>query len=195
VIDPRFAILGAAISVLGSATYARETLRGRTEPNRVSWLMWTLAPLIAFAAELAQHVGLESLLTLAVGLGPLLVVLASFADPRAYARLTRLDIVCGALSLAALVAWGVTGTGDVAIAFSILSDLAAGIPTLRKAALAPHTENAVVFIGSAIGSIITLLTVGHWRLASFAFPAYIVAMDAALTTLILFPRPADPAAE
>jgi hypothetical protein len=193
VIDPRFAILGAAISVLGSATYARETLRGRTEPNRVSWLMWTLAPLIAFAAELAQHVGLESLLTFAVGLGPLLVVLASYAAPRAYARLTRLDIVCGLLSLAALIAWAVTGTGDVAIVFSIMSDLAAGIPTLRKAALAPHTESAVAFIGSAIGSIITLLAIRHWRLASFAFPLYIVAMDATLTTLILFPRHAEPA--
>lgn len=187
-IDPHFAILGAIVSLIGSGSYARGTLRGRTQPNRVSWLMWTIAPLIAFAAEIVQHVGLESLLTFAVGVGPLMVVVASFAAPRAYARLTSLDIACGLLSLVALVAWGITGTGDVAIAFSILSDLAAAVPTLRKAVRAPHTENAVVFVASGIGSAITLLTIHAWRLASFAFPLYIVLVDVVLVTLIAAPR-------
>ncbi|HEY6396548.1 MAG TPA: hypothetical protein VIX82_03735 [Solirubrobacteraceae bacterium] len=50
-------------------------------------MLWTLTPLIAFAAERAQHVGLEALLTFAVGFGPLLVVVASFVDPRAYWKL------------------------------------------------------------------------------------------------------------
>jgi hypothetical protein len=188
VIDGRWAILGAIISLLGSSTYARATLLGSAEPNRVSWLMWTLAPLIAFAAEIAEHVGLQSLLTFAVGFGPLLVVIASFAGPRAFARLTRLDIVCGLLSVTALIAWAITGTGDVAIAFSVLSDLAAAIPTLRKAFREPHTESAFVFIASGIGATITLLTIAHWRLASFAFPLYIVLVDTTLATLILTPR-------
>ena len=187
-IDPRFAILGAIISFGGSATYALDTWRGRTQPNRVTWGMWALAPLIAFAAEITQHVGLESLLTLAVGFGPLLVVIASFADPEAYAALTRLDVVCGVLSLSALIAWGITGTGDVAIGFSVLSDFAAGIPTIRKAMRAPHTESAAGFIGSGIGAVITLLTIEHWRLATAAFPLYITLMDTTFTTLILAPR-------
>lgn len=187
-IDPRFAILGAVITVAGSASYARDTLRGRTQPNRVTWILWTVAPLIAFAAEVAQGVGLESLMTLAVGVGPLLVVIASFLDPRAYYRLTRFDAICGALSVAALVAWGVTGRGNVAIVFSILADFFGLIPTLRKAYRDPESESASAFVGSFCGAVITLLTVAVWTFANAGFPLYILAADVTLSTLILTPR-------
>ena len=56
-IDPRFAILGALIVLTGNAAYARDTVRGETQPNRVSWMLWALAPMIAFAAQVAQGVG------------------------------------------------------------------------------------------------------------------------------------------
>jgi hypothetical protein len=72
VIDARFAILAAVITVAGNAAYALDTVRGNTQPNRVSWLMWMVAPLIGFAAQVSQHVGLQSLLTFAIGFGPLL---------------------------------------------------------------------------------------------------------------------------
>jgi hypothetical protein len=188
VIDPRFAILGALITVTGSASYARDTLRGRTQPNRVTWMLWTLAPLIAFAAEVTQGVGLESLMTLAVGVGPLLVVIASFLDARAYYRLTRFDAVCAGLSVAALVAWGVTGTGDVAIVFSILADFFGLVPTLRKARREPESESASAFLASGCGAVITLLTVSVWSFANVGFPLYILAADSTLSTLILAPR-------
>ena len=107
-IDPRFAILGALIVLTGNAAYARDTVRGETQPNRVSWMLWALAPMIAFAAQVAQGVGLDAVLTLAVGIGPLLVVAASFLDPKAYARVTPFDAGCAALSLIALGAWAAT---------------------------------------------------------------------------------------
>jgi hypothetical protein len=189
-IDPRFAILGALITLAGSASYARDTLRGKTQPNRVSWLMWTVAPLIAFAAEVSQGVGLEALLTFAVGFGPLLVVIASFLDPQAYNRLTRLDVFCGVLSVAALVGWALTGRGDLAICLSILSDLLGAVPTLRKSCTDPGSESAGVFVGGAVGSAITLLAIktDAWGFASFAFPLYILAIDLVLSSLILGPR-------
>jgi hypothetical protein len=189
-IDGRFAILAAVITVSGNALYALDTVRGNTQPNRVSWMLWTLAPLIAFAAEITQRVGLQSLLTFAVGFGPLLVVVASFLDPKAYARVTPFDAVCGLLSLVALAAWAVTGAGDVAIVFSILSDLFGAMPTFRKAYLHPASEHAIAFVGGVIGSVITLLTIkaGDWSFASFGFPVYIVLASGTIAALILRPR-------
>ena len=189
-IDRHFAILGAVIAVAGSAGYALDTLRGRTQPNRVSWALWALAPLIAFAAELSQHVGLKSLLTLAVGLGPTLVLIASFVDARAYARVTALDIICGVLALAALAMWALTGRGDIAIGFSILTDLLAAIPTLEKARRTPESESPKAFIGGAVGAALTLLTIRSqdWAFANFGFALYILLIDTTLLALILRPR-------
>ncbi len=186
-IDRHFAILAVIVTLTGSGGYALDTLRGRTQPNRVSWAMWAIAPLIAFAAELSEHAGLKSLLTFGVGFGPLLVVIASVLDPRAYARLTRFDIVCGGLSVAALGMWALTGQGDVAIGFSILSDASAAVPTLRKAAAEPGSESPKAFVGGALGAAITLLTIapGQWTFAGFGFPLYILLIDSLLLALIL----------
>jgi len=191
-IDPRFAILGALITFSGCAVYAVQTVRGRTQPNRVTWAMWTVAPLVAFAAELTEHVGLDALMTFAVGFGPLLVVGASFLDPKAYARLTRLDLACGGLSVLALVGWAVTGRGNVAICLSILADLFAATPTVRKAYREPHTESVAAFLADIVGAVITLLTIraGAWGFASAAFPAYILVGASTIAVLILMPRPA-----
>ncbi len=169
----------------------RDTLRGKTQPNRISWVLWALAPIIAFAAELAQHVGLAAVLTLAVGLGPLLVVVASFLDPKGYWRLTRLDVLCGGLSLAALAGWGLSGTGDVAITFSILSDLFGALPTIRKAYRRPGSESASAFVASAVGATITLLTIKprEWTFATYGFPAYVVLAGSIISALVLVPRP------
>jgi hypothetical protein len=188
VIPAQFVFLAAAVNALGLTAYVRDTLRGQTQPNRVTWFLWALAPLIAFAAEIQEGVGLPAVMTFMVGFGPLVVFLVSFADRKAYARITRFDVVCGSLSILAIVAWQVTGKGTVAILFSLLADLLAAIPTLRKAYLEPHTETAAAFACSFVSAAITLLTITEWTFAVAAFPVYILCMSATLFTLVRFPR-------
>jgi len=50
-INVDFVIVGTAMGLTGSASYIRDTLRGVTHPNRVSWLLWGAAPMLAFAVE------------------------------------------------------------------------------------------------------------------------------------------------
>jgi hypothetical protein len=103
------------IVVASAAMYAYDTLKGRNNPNRVTWVMWTLAPMIGFAAQLSQGVGLQSIFTFAIGFGPLLVLIASFVNRKAYWKLTTFDLLCGSISLVALVLWVATGEGLVAL--------------------------------------------------------------------------------
>src|SRR5437868_12678700 len=121
-LDPKFAILAAAIDFLGVSSYARDTWHGTTRPNRVTWFLWTLAPLIAFAAQVGEGVTYQAALTLVAGLGPAVVFAASFHDRSAFWRITTFDWICGALSVLALILWAITKTGTVAIILSILAD-------------------------------------------------------------------------
>jgi hypothetical protein len=187
VIPVQFVFVGALLSLVGTASYIADTVRGRTHPNRVTWFLWALAPLIAFVAEVQQGVGLRALLTFTVGFGPLLVLIASFVDRRAYVRITRFDLACGSLSIVALVAWQLTGKGNVAIAFSLLADFMAAVPTLRKSYRQPHTETSIAYLCSGLSACITLLTITEWDFATAAFPVYILVMSAVLYTLVRFP--------
>ncbi|HLX88539.1 MAG TPA: hypothetical protein VKR22_08825 [Acidimicrobiales bacterium] len=184
-LDVHFVILGAVIGTLGTAKYLWDTLRGTTQPNRVTWLLWAVAPLLAFAVELHEGVGLQALMTFTVGFCPLLVFVASFWSPGAAWRIGRLDYLCGLLSLAGLVLWLATRHGTVAIVASIAADGLAALPTLRKSLLAPHTETAAAYATAAVNAALTLLTVKHLTTAVIAFPLYIVSVASLETVLIV----------
>lgn len=185
-IDERFVLLGIVLNLYGSATYAYNTLRGKTKPNRVTWFLWALAPLIGFAAQLQSGVSWASVMTFMVGFGPLIVLIASFLNREAYWQITRFDIWCGVVSLAALALWLATGTGLVALIFSILADAIAAIPTLRKAWFNPETEDYRVFRNGALSAAITLLTIEHWYFMQYGFALYIGLVCTLFYVLIKF---------
>ncbi len=185
-INQNFVILGAIISSIGGISYLIDTIKGKVKPNRVSFLLWSLAPLIAFVAELQQGVGLQSLMTFMVGFLPLTIFIASFVNKNAEWKLTRFDLICGVLSVTGLLLWYITSSGNVAIIFSILADALAALPTIVKAFNFPETESYWPYFCSAISAIITLLTIQVWNLANAGFPLYILVVSLLITTLVRF---------
>jgi hypothetical protein len=155
-------------------------------PNRVSWFLWAVAPLIAFAAQVSGGVGLPSVLALSVGVGPLCVFACSFAAGAGRWQLTRFDLGCGVLSLLAIVLWLASGSGTVAIVMSIAADALASVPTLVKAFRAPETEFATPFRNGVYNAVITLLAIQHWSFGSAAFAVYILLISSLLYSLIRF---------
>lgn len=185
-ISQNFVIVGFIIQLIGGWSYLVDTVKGKIQPNRVSWFLWTLAPLIAFAAEVKQGVGLQSLMTFSVGFIPLLVFIASFFNKKAVWKLGTLDYICGALSILGLLLWWVTKVGDIAIIFSILADALGGVPTIIKSYRAPESESYSVYLTGWINSGITLLTITTWNFATWGFPVYITAFDILVFILIKF---------
>lgn len=186
-INDNFVYLGALLSLTGSLNYVWNTIQGKTKPNRVTWFLWALAPLVAFAAMLGEGVSFKaSLMTFMVGFGPLLVFLSSFVNKNSVWKLTRFDMICGLLSLVGVIAWFVTRTGEVAILFSIVADGLALLPTLRKSFEDPESESDLVFLFASINAAITLLAVKTWDFNHVGFPLYILAACGILYILIRF---------
>jgi hypothetical protein len=183
-IDGHFVILGTAVGSIGTLLYIRDTLRGVTQPNRVTWLLWAAAPLLAFAVEVHEGVGIQALMTFVVGFSPLLVLIASLRNRAAVWRIGALDYLCGALSVAGLAAWLVTRHGTIALVASIVSDGMAALPTVYKSWLRPDTETAAIYVGAVFNAGLTLLTVKHWTTPLVAFPLYILVLAAAEAALV-----------
>ena len=185
-INQNFVILGAIIAAAGSLSYLIDTLKGKVKPNRVSFLLWSLAPLIAFFAEIKQGVGIQALMTFVVGFLPLTIFIASFVNKKAEWKLTGFDLMCGALSIVGLVFWYITKSGDIAIIFSILADGLAALPTVVKSFNYPETESAWPYFASTISGILTLLTIKVWNLANIGFPLYIILITLVIFSLVQF---------
>lgn len=183
-VDERFALLGALLSLAGASRYAWLTARGRTRPNKVTWFLWALAPGIGFLAQLDEGVGLSSVLTLSISVGPALIFASSFVNRDAYWRLSRFDLSCGLVSVVALVVWLGLDDPVPAIALAVLADAVAGVPTALKAWRHPLTENPVVFLLGGVNGVIVLLTLDRWDVATAGFPVYITVLGWGLASVV-----------
>lgn len=163
-----------------------DTIKGRVKPNKVSWLLWSVAPLIAFVAMIKQGVGITALATFIVGFVPLVIFIASFFNKEAKWEIGKLDVICGILSVIGLTLWLVTKVGNIAIIFSILADGLAAVPTIVKSFHFPDTENSTIFFFGVINSIIALLAIVDWNFQSFGFPLYLLFVDFIIAGLIKF---------
>jgi uncharacterized membrane protein len=170
-------IVGAAINLLGGLYYVKDTLSGKAKPNRVSWLMWSIAPLIATAASLVAGVTWAVLPTFMAGFIPLLVLITSFASKDAYWKLERFDYFCGLFSLLALILWAVTKNPSIAIIFAIVADALAAMPTVVKGWKHPETESKSAYIGGLISALTAFVVITTWTFPEYAFPTYLVFID------------------
>ncbi len=165
---------GAFIQLAGVSFYVKDTIRGKSKPNRMTWLLWAAAPLIAAAAAFADGVGWAALPVFMSGFGPFLVLLASFINPNSYWRLHTFDYICGVCSALALILWALTAEPIVAIIFAILSDGLAVVPTLIKSWKYPETETGIAYVMSLLAVLTSFAAVKTWSFSAIAFPIYLV---------------------
>jgi hypothetical protein len=184
VISENWIYVGTAIGALGTCIYLRDTLRGTTKPNRVTWLLWAVAPLLAAAVELSEGVGLRALPTFMVGFMPLLVFVGSFHNPASVWQVRRIDYACGAMSVVGTITWLVTRNGVLAICAAMAADFLAGVPTLMKSWTHPETETVASYAGAVISMVILLLTIDHWAFDVAAFPVFIVCVASVEVVLV-----------
>jgi len=175
-IPEKFIYLAALLNLTSTATYIFAIVRGDTRPNRVTWFIWMLAPFIAVFAQLAEGVGLSTLIVFMGGVGPLIILISSFTNQNAYWQTTPFDWVCGALALIGLVGWWLTKDGDIAIFFSIATDFCAALPTVRKSYIHPQSENGVTYLLAFLSNVIGLLCVQQKTFAGYAFISYMTIM-------------------
>lgn len=169
--------IAVVIQLVGIVGYAKDTLMGQTKPNRVTWLLWSVAPLIGTAAALTDGVGWAILPVFMAGFGPLLVLVASFMNKEAYWALTRFDYVCGASALLALILWAITKEPLVAISLAILADGLAALPTIIKSWKFPETESAIGYSATIVAVAVGLFAIEVWRPAEYAFPFYLIVVN------------------
>jgi len=178
-------ILSALIGSVGAVVYIRDTLGGRTKPNRVTWAMWAFAPLVGFSAAVASGADLWALVRVFLaGFLPLLVLLTSFANSQSYWKITKFDLGCGSLSLAALIVWQAVDAPKAAIVLAIAGDAFAAIPTLSKTWKFPETETGLFYVSSCLSSLLVLPAIPIWNLENAAFPLYLASMSSIFLCLI-----------
>jgi hypothetical protein len=171
----QYLVFVSALFVLAATfTYIRSMFKGKAKPNRVTWLLWSVAPLIAVAASLSDGVGWPTLPVFMAGFGPFLIFIASYFIKDSYWKLSGSDYACGILSAMAIVLWMVTNDPGIAIIFAIGGDALAAVPTLLKCWYHPNTESPWPYAAGVFGSLTSFAAAVTWTFSEYAFPAYLL---------------------
>ena len=177
------AIIGAIIGSLGGCYYLYETIVGNAQPNRVTWLLWGIFPMVIFVAQRAQGVEGLSWASFVAGFTPLLVVAASFFNKNAYWKSEPRDYYLMAAAIIGIILWAMTDNPNLALLFSLLADMLAGTPTLIKAFRHPHSESWIAYAISTFGFGICVLSVQAYNFESTTFVAYLFILNGTLAVL------------
>jgi hypothetical protein len=181
-----FVWVALLIAVFGNFFYFRDTLKGETKPNRVTFFLWGVAPLIAFFAQHNAGGGEQAFYTLVIALMPLAIFGASFVDRKAYWKITPFDIACGCISLVALGLLLLTNQPLLSLLFSVVADLSAAIPTIIKSYKYPETETTLAYAFEIGSSLVVLLTIHNWIFVDYFFAAYVLCTNAMFTLILIF---------
>ncbi len=184
-LPPNIIYITVFVSLVAFFFYFKNIIYGQTKPNLVSWFIWMLAPFIGVFFQLKAGGGLAALPVFLAGAGSLLVIIFSFRNKNAYWKLTRLDIICGILSLTALVFYIYTHNLSISILFAILSDGLAFIPTFIKSWKSPETETNSVYFADIFNNILGLLMIKNWSFTIYSFLIYLALFNT-IEVIILY---------
>src|SRR5690349_16875953 len=150
--------------------YILSIQRGRTRPHVFSWIVWTLATLVVFLAQLAGHGG--------YGAWPIGVsgVITGYIAILAYRKtsdraITRADWIFLAFALAALPCWLLTSNPLWAVVILTGVDLAGFGPTFRSAYLRPHDERTGFYFLGAVRNALAISALEQYSVTTVLFPA------------------------
>lgn len=180
-----FAIIGAIIASAGGFYYLYETIAGTTKPNRITWLLWGLLPMITFVAQRVQGVEGLSWASFTAGFTPLLVVAASFLNKKAYWKTQPLDYALMGAAMVGIILWAITKEPNLAILFALLADLLASIPTIIKSLKHPETESWVAYTISTVGFGIAVMAIHVFNFENSAFVIYLFSIQIILAALTI----------
>jgi hypothetical protein len=185
-----FAVVGSVVASTGGIYYAYLTFKGQVKPNKITWFFWSAFPMIAFAAQLSQGVGLVAWATFVAGAPPILVLIGSLFNKDAYWGTRTIDYWFAVAGFLSVIAWQVTKIPNIAFTFALLADLLVALPTVIKTYQFPETENWKAYGVSAFGFLLAVLAVHEWTYENYAFVFYLFLLNLSIAVLAAL-RPAS----
>ncbi len=178
-------VLVGILDLSANFPYIRDSLKDKTKPNVASWSTWTLINGIAALSALAAG---EATNTVILGasyfIGSFTILLiALFRGTRKY---TFVDGICQALAVTGVILWQISNNPNIALAFAILADVFAVIPTVRHGYLYPNEETWLTFAIASMGALAFIGLASSISFASLAIPIEFFLANASIASVILF---------
>ena len=175
-------VVAAVIGIVGYITYYRAILIGHTKPHPFSWLGFALLTGITFFAQIASGGGPGAWVT---GISAIATAgIAVLALAKGERQIVFFDWVCFAGALLGVVAWQLTNNPLTAVVIVVTVDIAAFVPTYRKAYLRPREESLTNYALTALKYAVSLCALTSINLTTILVPISVIVSNVAFVLMV-----------
>lgn len=178
-------LIAGFLSLIAYLPYARDTIRGVAQPNRATWIIWSIVGGLLFASYNAAAGGAARWVPLADALGPVLIAMLAARYGRG--GWNRLEVACLLLAGLSVIGWVLTGSPMVTLGINLLLAFLGAIPTFRNVYYHADTEPPLAWRLFLLSNVLNLLAIQHWSWSSAAYPVYAVFTAGLVNALICRP--------
>ncbi|MCY4178974.1 MAG: hypothetical protein OXC60_07370 [Litoreibacter sp.] len=182
-----FGFLAGVLSLGCFIPYVIDTLRRQTQPDRASWLIWSVLGSISFFSNIYEG-ATSSLWFVGVQVGSTIGICVLSIWLGAGQYLSRKNKIVFGIASLGLVAWYFTETAVYALAISIAISLIGGLVTVEKAYRNPDSETLVTWVMGLVAAGFAALSVGQLDLVLLAYPFYLITLYAAIVCAVMLGR-------
>lgn len=173
-----FALISGILLLISIPPYLIDILKGKTKPQRTTWLIWSILGSIAFVSQVYMH-ATWSLVLVGMDLLDVLVVFgfSIHYGVGGWARIDKLALVIATIGVAISFA---AHQPLIALLGVIVAELAGTWLTIYKVYLAPESETAITWVLVGTASMFGTLAVGKLQFNLIIYPIYIVVANYAV---------------
>ena len=161
-------IAAAILSLSSNIPYILDTIRGVTQPHRVSWGIFFLLNIISLANQAAA--GATSSLWLIAAFTLSTFIIFSLSIKNGVGGSSKLDLIALFGSLAGVVVWQLIDSPTASIIANIIAGGIAGFPTMVKAYKKPESETKNKWLFGSIAGLLAALSVGEVNIVLLLLP-------------------------
>lgn len=176
------AFIAALLPIVCVVPYLRDTLRGTTRPQRVSWFVFAALSIVAAVSQLAEGATAGAWLSSGSALGFTLVAVASVKHGEGGA--TMQDRIALLIAMAGIAGSLLFRVAMLALLAVIVAELVAVSLTVRKAYRDPSSETSSAWALDGLAGVAALLAIVETSWTAVAYPLHHVAVNAAVLVAI-----------
>lgn len=165
------AMVAAGLALAGAVPYVIDTLRGRTRPNRATWLVYAVVGSCVVASSWAAGGRWTLLVPVAYIIGPVAILLASIRHGEG--GWSPLDRTCLAGAAVGMLAWFATGDARVGVWLHTAVDALGSVPTMIKSWRDPEHEHRGAWTVYAVAAVLNLFAIRQATVGEALFPLWL----------------------
>lgn len=177
--------ISTVLAIYSAVPYIRSVMNGKTKPDRLGWLVFTIMNGMVFFAQFFSGGRSSTLVSLAFFLFSATVFLLSFLKgTTSSTKTTKLLFV---FAMITMIIWALTKNNDIAIWLTVLIDLFATAIIILKTRKHPGTENVESWVIGTLAYVFSCIALYQVPIGIlYVRPIYGLVLDTALVVSIYY---------